>query len=134
MTFLITFCPALVGLSVRKLFYIFDLFERTTGPISTKLGTKHPYVTGFKFVKMKRHTLFQRKIIRIYEKILLSFKNLLKNQFARKYVTFVEASQGSAHVYSRVSKSLFPGVVWGHNGALFLHRNILRKIFKIFYS
>jgi hypothetical protein len=37
-------CPS-VRLSVN--FYIFDVFSRTTGPISTRLGTNHPWVEGF---------------------------------------------------------------------------------------
>jgi hypothetical protein len=37
-------------LSVVRLslnFYIFDFFSRTTGPISTRLGTDHPWGKGF---------------------------------------------------------------------------------------
>jgi hypothetical protein len=34
-----------VCLSVN--FYIFDFFSRTTGPISTKLGTNYPWGEGF---------------------------------------------------------------------------------------
>ena len=42
---------SVVCLSVRpsvclKTFHIFIFFSRTTGPISTKLGTKHPWVKG----------------------------------------------------------------------------------------
>ena len=44
---------------VAMSFHIFTFF-RTTGPISTKLGTKHP---GLKFVQMKGSALFQEEII-----------------------------------------------------------------------
>ena len=33
----------------------FIFFSRTNGPISIKLGTKHPCVRGFKFVEIKGH-------------------------------------------------------------------------------
>jgi hypothetical protein len=42
-------CPLSgVSLSVRPSvnFYIFDFFSRTTGPISTRRGTNHPWVEG----------------------------------------------------------------------------------------
>ena len=47
--FLIAWLASSVCLSVRLsvrlwTFHIFDFFSRTTGPISTKLGTKHPWV------------------------------------------------------------------------------------------
>ena len=47
---LITCRPLSVCLSVRlKTFHILIFFSRTTEPISTKLGTKHPWVMGIQF-------------------------------------------------------------------------------------
>ena len=55
----------------RKLFHIFIFFSRTTGPISTKLNTKYPWVKGdFKFVQIKGPVLFQGKIIRKLQKYI----------------------------------------------------------------
>ena len=34
------------------------VFSKTTEPISTIIGTKHPWVKGFKFVQMKGSALF----------------------------------------------------------------------------
>ena len=39
------------------------LFSRTTCPISTKLGTKHPMKKGIQVFQMKGHTLFQGEMI-----------------------------------------------------------------------
>ena len=50
--FLIAFHPSSVCL-----FPIFDFFSRTTGPISTKLGTKHPWVNGIQFCSKKNHLI-----------------------------------------------------------------------------
>ena len=50
-------------------FHIFMFFSRTTGPISTKFGTKHPWVKGFKFVQMKGPALCQGEIITQIAKI-----------------------------------------------------------------
>ena len=47
-----------VRMSVCKL-HIFIIFSRTTGPISTKLGTKHPLVKGISVFQRKDHALFQ---------------------------------------------------------------------------
>jgi hypothetical protein len=58
---LIAFCLSSVCLSVN--FYIFDFFSRTAGPILTKLGTNHPWGTGFKFVQMKGIVPHQGEII-----------------------------------------------------------------------
>jgi hypothetical protein len=41
---LIAGCPSSIRPSVN--FYIFDFFSRTTGPISTRLGTHHPWGEG----------------------------------------------------------------------------------------
>ena len=64
--FLITICPSSSSLSLAlssSLLYFsyFIVFSRTTGPISTKLGTKWP--SGFKFSQMKGPALFQEEII-----------------------------------------------------------------------
>ena len=34
-----------------------------TGPISTKLGTKHPWGGEFKYIQTKGHALYQGEII-----------------------------------------------------------------------
>ena len=39
-------CPLSWSLLLSLTFHIFIIFSRTTGPISTKLGTKHPWVKG----------------------------------------------------------------------------------------
>ena len=44
-------------------FYIFIFFSRITGPMSTKPGTKNPWVKGIKGVKINGHALFQGGII-----------------------------------------------------------------------
>ena len=54
--FLIACCPSSVRPSVRLLtFHIFIFFSRTTGPISTKLGTKHPWMMGITVCSNKWH-------------------------------------------------------------------------------
>ena len=49
--------------SVHKLFTNFLFFSRTTGPISTKLGTKHSEWRTFNFLQMDSHTFFHGEII-----------------------------------------------------------------------
>ena len=44
-------------------FYIFIFFFRSTWSISTKHGTKHHWVKGFKFIQMKGNALFRGDII-----------------------------------------------------------------------
>ena len=39
-------CPSVFRPTVYKRFHIFIFFSRTSGPISTKLHTKHPLVMG----------------------------------------------------------------------------------------
>ena len=51
--------------------------SRTTGPDSTKLGTKHPRVKGIKFVQMKGHALFQGMKSRNGKNTSAKFKILL---------------------------------------------------------
>ena len=53
--------PPSVRLSVRP-FVNFSVV-RTTKPISTKLGTKHPWVKGIQVFQMIGHTLFKGEII-----------------------------------------------------------------------
>ena len=60
-------------LPVCKKFNIVIIFSITTGPISNKLGSKHPCEKGFKFVQMKSHALFQKE----KWNSLIIFKNLL---------------------------------------------------------
>ena len=55
---------------------------RTTRPVSTKLGTKHPWVKEFKFALMKWHVLFQGKIVSKYQK----WRHL--EIFSRNWVNF----------------------------------------------
>lgn len=82
--FLITFCPASICLQA---FYIFDLFLKTTGPISNKLG-KHFWMKGIQICKTKGHALFQGEMIRIKWKLLIFLKNILhKTYFGRKAET-----------------------------------------------
>lgn len=38
-------------------------FSRTTWPVATKLGTKHPSVKGISFVYIKGHVLIQEEMI-----------------------------------------------------------------------
>jgi hypothetical protein len=38
--------------------YLEIFFSRTTGPISTRLGTNHPWGREFKFTQMKGGALF----------------------------------------------------------------------------
>ena len=45
-------------------------FSRTMRSISTKLGTKHHWVRGFKFVQMKDPVRFQGQIITKYQKYI----------------------------------------------------------------
>ena len=45
---------------IKKIF-----FSRINGPISTKHGTKYLGWRGFKFVQIKRHSFFKKKIILI---------------------------------------------------------------------
>ena len=61
-------------LSLYKPSNIFFFFFRTTGPISTKFGTKYPWLKGFKFIQMKGHgTLSQEEIIGENEKQIDNF-------------------------------------------------------------
>ena len=49
-------------LSVDR-FHIFIFFSRTTGPISTKLGTKHPWVKGIQVCSNEGPYLLKGEII-----------------------------------------------------------------------
>ena len=68
--------------SLSYIFYILTFFSTTTGPISTKLGTKHHILgwKGFKFVQMKGPALFQGEII--VEIVKIHWQNL-KIYFSR---------------------------------------------------
>ena len=61
-TFLITYCLS-VCLSICPSinFSLFTFLSRTTGPISTKLGTKHPWVKGIQVCFYDGQTLFLSK-------------------------------------------------------------------------
>ena len=58
--FLITCRPSSVRPSVCVNFHIFIFFSRTTGPISTKLGTHHPWVKRIKVCLNEGAHLFSR--------------------------------------------------------------------------
>ena len=49
------------------------IFSRTTGPISTKLCTKHPWMKELKFVQMKYHAYFQMEILLLWEILIISW-------------------------------------------------------------
>ena len=58
-------------------FYIFISFFRPTEPISTKLGTKHPWKKGMKFVQTKGPPFSKgRYKLRNSENTLKNFKNI----------------------------------------------------------
>ena len=59
--------------------YIDDFFSITTGPISTKHGTEHPWVRVIKFFSLKDLACFLRGQI---ENILTTFENLFQNHWA----------------------------------------------------
>lgn len=44
--------------AICKLFNVFDFFSRTTWPILTKLGSKHPWVQGIQISLIKGQALF----------------------------------------------------------------------------
>ena len=52
------------------------LFSRTTEPISTKLGTKHPWVKGIKFCSKKNH-LILIKIINVFFSYLNQYYDII---------------------------------------------------------
>ena len=54
---------------IKKIF-----FSRTTEPISTKLGTKHQWVGGYKIVQINGSALFQGEIIRKNRKYIDEIK------------------------------------------------------------
>ena len=67
------------SLFVFKTYHIFIFFSRTTGPISIKRGTKHPWVTGIQERSNEGIRPFQGEIITKIAK----FKNLfLQNHLA----------------------------------------------------
>ena len=50
-------------LSVHCLsFHIFNFFSRTSGPISTKLGTKHSWVKKTQCLEIKNHSILVKEI------------------------------------------------------------------------
>ena len=62
------------SLSLSWTFHIFIFFARTTRPILTKLGTKHPWVKGIQIVYMKGPVLFWGEIITQYGKYIDEIK------------------------------------------------------------
>ena len=109
-------------------------FSRTTGPISTKLGTNHPLVSGipeFPFVQMKGPALLPRgdnyEIVKIQWrmwKILLSrTSGPISTKLGTKYL-WVKGIQ----VYSNKGSRLFP------RGDNYDIAKILWRNFKIFFS
>ena len=69
-------------------------FSRTTGTISTKLGTKHPFVKGIQINSYERSRLY----LRGYKKTLTKLKNiLLKNHKTNFNQTWHYASSGKGN-------------------------------------
>ena len=79
------------SLFVFKTYHIFIFFSRTTGPISIKRGTKHPWVTGIQERSNEGIRPFQGEIITKIAK----FKNLfLQNHLANFNQTWHKTSLG----------------------------------------
>ena len=51
-----------VYLSICLSFHIFNFFSRTSGPISTKLGTKHSWVKKTQCLEIKNHSILVKEI------------------------------------------------------------------------
>ena len=77
-------------------FHIFIFFSRTTELISTKLGTKHPWVKGIQVCSNEKARSFPRgDNYEISENTLSKFKNLsLQNHCANFNQTWHKASLG----------------------------------------
>ena len=75
-------CPPVICL---KTFHIFIFFSRITRPISTKLGTKHPWVKGIQVCTNKGPHLFPRgdnyEISKIHCRLLKSYSPEPLGQF-----------------------------------------------------
>ena len=77
----ITICPSSLSisssLSLSYTFHIFIFFSRTTGSISTKLGTKHPWMIGIYFCSNEGPCSFPRvdnnKLAKIHWRTLKNF-------------------------------------------------------------
>ena len=68
-------CPSsLLSSSSSQAVHIFILFFRITGPISTKLGTKHPLVMGIQTCSNEEPHLFPRGDI--YGQAKINWRNL----------------------------------------------------------
>ena len=65
---------SMASLLLSKYFYIFIFFLRTTGPISIKLGTKHPWVQGIKVCSNEGPCPFPRGDN--YEIVKIHWRNL----------------------------------------------------------
>ena len=95
-SFSVHLCPSVrlsVCLSVRlQNFHIFIFFSRTTGPISTKLGTKHPRVKGIQVCSNEGPHPFPRgDNYTNSENTLKKFKNLLlQNYWANPWVKGIQ--------------------------------------------
>ena len=78
---------------IKKIF-----FSRTTDPISTKLGTKHPWGRRFKFVQIKGPVLFQEEIITNSENTLTKLKKSHhQNYWANFNLSLVRGIQVSSN-------------------------------------
>ena len=75
--------------------HIFIFISRTTWPISTKLGTKHPGWRWFKFVKERATPYSKGRSLQNRENTLIKFKNLLlQNHWANFNQTWHKAFLG----------------------------------------
>ena len=73
----------------------FKIFSRTTGPISTKLSTKHPWMKGIQVSSNEGHCPFPKGDNYEIAKTLTKFKNLLlKNHWANLNQTWHKAFLG----------------------------------------
>ena len=74
--FLITICPLSILIVVVVVVNIFISFSRTTVPISTKLGIKHPFVKGIQVYSNEGPCPFPRRdnyqIVKYIDEILKS--------------------------------------------------------------
>ena len=89
-------CRQFVRLSVLKLFIFFIFFSRITGPVSTKLGAKHPWVKGIQVCSNEGPHSFPRgNNYKICKNTFMKFKNLLlQNYWATFNQTWHKASLG----------------------------------------
>ena len=94
--FLIARCPLSVCLSFCQHFTFFFFFSRTLGPISTKLGTKYPWVKGIQICTNEGPWFIQSGDNN--ENTFTKFENvLLQNHLANFYHTWHKANLGEGN-------------------------------------